>query len=116
MLEWIRFAITAILLIIGIIAMFVSILGTYRFRFALNRIHSAAISDTFCMFFILVGLAVASGIQFSTLKILLILAFMWCTSPLSSHMLTSLEYHTDEHLDEHCEFRRLDSSREEEDA
>jgi len=81
--------------------------GTYRFRFALNRIHSAAISDTFCMFFILVGLAVASGFSFSTLKILLILAFMWCTSPISGHMLSSLEYHTDEHLDEHCEFRKL---------
>lgn len=107
MLGWIQFIITAVLIAIGIIALFVSILGTYRFRFALNRIHSAAISDTFCMFFILVGLAVASGFSFSTLKILLILAFMWCTSPISGHMLSSLEYHTDEHLDEHCEFRKL---------
>jgi len=106
-IEWIRFGITAALIAMGIIALFVSILGTYRFRFALNRIHSAAISDTFCMFFILVGLAVASGFSFSTLKILLILAFMWCTSPISGHMLSSLEYHTDEHLDEHCEFRKL---------
>lgn len=106
-IEWIRFGITAALIAMGIIALFVSILGTYRFRFALNRIHSAAISDTFCMFFILVGLAVASGFSFSTLKILLILAFMWCTSPISGHMLSSLEYHTDEHLGEHCEFRKL---------
>lgn len=106
-LEWIRFGITAALFAVGVFALFVSILGTYRFRFALNRIHSAAISDTFCMFFILVGLAVASGLNFSTLKILLILGFMWCTSPLSAHMLTSLEYYTDEHLGEHCEFRRL---------
>ena len=103
--EWIRFAVTALLLAIGIIALFISILGTYRFKFALNRIHSAAISDTFCMFFILIGLAVASGFNFSTLKILLILAFMWLASPLSSHMLTSLEYHADEHLKEHVEFR-----------
>lgn len=107
--EWIRFAVIAILFAIGVIALFVSILGTYRFRFALNRIHSAAISDTFCMFFILAGLAVASGLNFTTLKILLVLAFMWCTSPLSAHMLSSLEYHTDEHLGEHCEFRRLKS-------
>lgn len=107
--EWIRFAVTAVLFAIGIIALFVSILGTYRFHFALNRIHSAAISDTFCMFFILVALAVASGFNFTTLKILLVLAFMWCTSPISAHMLASLEYHTDEHLDAHCEFRRLRS-------
>lgn len=107
--EWIRFAITALLLAIGIAALFVSILGTYRFHFALNRIHSAAISDSFCMFFILIALAVASGFSFSTLKILLILAFMWCTAPISSHMLTSLEYYTDEHLGEHCEIRRLRS-------
>ncbi|MBE6759713.1 MAG: monovalent cation/H(+) antiporter subunit G [Ruminococcaceae bacterium] len=109
MLGWIQFIITAVLIAIGIIALFVSILGTYRFRFALNRIHSAAISDTFCMFFILAGLAVASGFNFATLKILLILAFMWCTSPISAHMLASLEYHTDEHLEQHCEFRRLKS-------
>ena len=109
MLGWVQFAITAALIAMGIIALFVSILGTYRFRFALNRIHSAAISDTFCMFFILAGLAVASGFTFATLKILLILAFMWCTSPISAHMLASLEYHTDEHLEQHCEFRRLKS-------
>ena len=109
MLGWIQFAVTAALIAMGIIALFVSILGTYRFRFALNRIHSAAISDTFCMFFILAGLAVASGFSFATLKILLILAFMWCTSPISAHMLASLEYHTDEHLEQHCEFRRLKS-------
>ncbi len=112
-LEWIRFIITAVLFGIGIIALFVSILGTYRFHFALNRIHSAAISDTFCMFFILIGLAVASGFNFATLKILLILAFMWFTSPLSSHMLTSLEYHTDEHLERHLEFHHLNESKEE---
>ncbi len=109
MLGWIQFAVTAALIAMGIIALFVSILGTYRFRFALNRIHSAAISDTFCMFFILAGLAVASGFNFATLKILLILVFMWCTSPISAHMLASLEYHTDEHLEQHCEFRRLKS-------
>ena len=108
-LAWVQFAFTALLIGLGVLALFVSILGTYRFRFALNRIHSAAISDTFCMFFILAGLAVASGVSFSTLKILLILAFMWCTSPLSAHMLASLEYHTDEHLEQHCEFRRLKS-------
>ena len=113
MLGWIQFAVTAALIAMGISALFVSILGTYRFRFSLNRIHSAAISDTFCMFFILAGLAVASGFSFATLKILLILAFMWCTSPISAHMLASLEYHTDEHLEQHCEFRRLKSKEEE---
>lgn len=111
-IEWAQFVLTALLIGFGIIALFVSILGTYRFKFALNRIHSAAISDTFCMFFILAGLAVASGFSFATLKILLILAFMWCTSPISAHMLASLEYHTDEHLEQHCEFRRLKTKEE----
>ncbi len=114
LIEWIRFGVTALLFAIGIIALFVSILGTYRFRFALNRIHSAAISDTFCMFFILVGLAVASGFNFTTLKILLVLAFMWCTSPISGHMLSSLEYHTDEHLSKHCRIKHLEKKEEEE--
>ena len=112
-LEWIRFSITALLFAAGIFSLFVSILGTYRFRFALNRIHSAAICDTACMFFILVGLAVASGLNAGTLKILLVLSFMWFTSPVSSHMLTSLEYYTDEHLEKHLKFHRLSDEKEE---
>ena len=108
--EMIRFIITAVFLGIGVISLFISLLGTYRFHFALNRIHSAAISDTFCMFFILVGLAVASGLNLATLKILLVLAFMWFTSPLSSHMLTSLEYYTDEHLPKHCKIEKIDKT------
>ena len=111
--EWIRFVLTALLFAAGIFSLFVSILGTYRFHFALNRIHSAAICDTACMFFILTGLAVASGFNAATLKILLVLAFMWFTSPLSSHMLTSLEYHTDAHLEKHLKFFRLKDSKEE---
>ena len=110
--EVFRFIIVAVLLGVGVISMFISILGTYRFRFALNRIHSAAVSDTFSMFFILVGLAVASGFNLATLKILLVLAFMWFTSPLSSHMLTSLEYYTDEHLPEHCKIVKTDAKEE----
>lgn len=114
--EWIRFAITAFLLGFGVIALFVSLLGVYRFRFALNRIHAAAICDTFCMFFVLLGLAVASGWQFATLKILLILGFMWFTCPLSAHFLTSLEFHTDEHLEKHLQFKRLNKTQDKEDA
>ena len=113
-LEQIRFAAVALLCAVGVFSLFVSILGTYRFHFALNRIHSAAISDTACMFFIIIALVLASGFSMTSAKLLLILAFMWFTSPLSSHMLTSLEYHTDEHLEKHLEFHRLDDDREDE--
>ena len=110
--DWIRFILVALMMFLGIAALFISILGTYRFHFALNRIHSAAICDTFCMFFILTALAIASGFHFTTLKILLVLAFMWFTSPLSGHMLTSLELHTDEHLGRHLEFQGLEQEEE----
>lgn len=111
--EWIRFGFTAALLATGIISLFISVLGTFRFKFALNRIHSTAVSDTFSMFFILVGLIFATGFDFSALKLLLVLLFMWFVSPISSHMLTSLEYHTDEHLKEHCKFKPLKNDGEE---
>ena len=61
MFETIRYLIAAILLMIGVAAAAVSILGVFRFRFVMNRMHCAAIVDTLSMAAICGGLMVATG-------------------------------------------------------
>ena len=101
-LEWIRFGLTAALSVSGLAVIVVSVLGTYRFRFALNRIHSAAMTDTLGLALLVAGMLVAEGATLAALKMLLVVGFMWVTSPISSHMLVKLEVVTDRELRDHC--------------
>ena len=100
--EWIRFGITAALCLAGVLTLVLSVLGTFCFRFALNRIHAAALTDTLGLMLILAGAMVGSGDFAWILRFAVLLFFQWCTSPLASHMMSKLEYLTDETLPEHC--------------
>ena len=43
MLEWIRFGLVAACFVSGLVVLFISIFGTYRLRYSLNRMHAASI-------------------------------------------------------------------------
>lgn len=101
-LEWIRFGAVALCLVSGLIVLYISVFGTFRFRFALNRIHASAMTDTLVLILFTVGMIVAVGTSFTALKFLLALVLQWCTSPLSAHMLAKFEYLTDDRLSEYC--------------
>lgn len=111
--EWIQFGLVALLFLCGFFVLFVSIFGVYRLKFALNRIHAQALSDTLTMLLVLVGCAVAYGFGFSAAKLILVVVFMWMTSPVSAHMLAKLEFVTDENLSDHCEIEKIDGGEEE---
>ena len=102
-LEWLRFILVALCMLGGMFTMIVAILGLYRFDFALNRIHSAAMGDTLSLFLFVLGLVIALGWNVVALKLVLVLLLQWLTSPLASHMLAQFEYHADEHLAEHID-------------
>lgn len=102
-LEWLRFILVALCMLGGMFTMIVAILGLYRFDFALNRIHSAAMGDTLSLFLFVLGLVIAVGWNVVALKLVLVLLLQWLTSPLASHMLAQFEYHADEHLAEHID-------------
>ena len=98
MLDWIRFGVTAFFLLAALICFASEVLGLFRFDFVMNRMHSAGVGDTFALFCVIMGLAVASGFRFATLKLFLILLFMWFTSPVSTHFLSQVEYYTNKDL------------------
>ena len=55
-----RFVIAALLTLAGVFCMISSVLGLYRFRYALTRIHAASLMDTVSIFLMLSGLSVAT--------------------------------------------------------
>lgn len=98
--QWIKFAAAAVCLAIGITFMVLSVFGVNRFKRALNRMHAAAMGDTLGILFVFLSLIIMRGFSMDSLKLLLVIAFFWTASPVSSHMLSRLEAMTDEHLGE----------------
>lgn len=91
----------SIFLVLGIMCGIISILGIYRFKFVMNRMHAAAIVDALSLSLIVVGLIIISLNLDFVFKLALILVFQWVGSPIASHMVMRLEKETDKELDKH---------------
>ena len=107
MLAWIQFGATALLLIAGVLALAAAVVGVSRFEFVLNRLHAAGVGDTLGILCIVAGLVVATGFHMDSLKLLLLIVFMWLTSPTSTHFLSMVEMRTNPHIDRYV--RRIRS-------
>ena len=79
---------------IGAVFILTSVIGVFRFKFVLNRMHSAALADTCGILFFIAGLAILSGFTFTTAKLLIIIPLFWLTSPISGHLLSNLVKNT----------------------
>ncbi|MFI3213465.1 MAG: monovalent cation/H(+) antiporter subunit G [Eubacteriales bacterium] len=101
--EWIRFIVGTIVLAIGLCTFALEIFGAYRFSFVINRMHAAAIGDTLGIGISLVGLMIFSGINYTTLKLFLVIVFLWLASPVSSHLIARFEVMTNDKIGDHCE-------------
>ncbi len=86
----IRIVAAIALMSIGALFTLISVIGVFRLKFVLNRMHSAALADTCGILFIIIGLVVLSGFTFMSLKLILILVIFWITSPVSGHLLSNL--------------------------
>jgi len=102
-LEWIRFGAGTLLLILGLGIFFLEIFGVFKFSYVLNRMHAAAMGDTLGLGACLTGLILLSGFNITSVKLALVLIFLWLASPVASHLIARLEVVTNEHLAESCE-------------
>ena len=102
-LEWIRFLAGVGLLLVGMGIFVLQLFGVFKFKYVLNRMHAAAMGDTLGIGVSLTGMMLLSGFNFTSLKMALIIVFLWLASPVSSHLISRLEVVTNEHLAEHCE-------------
>lgn len=100
-----RFVLGAAFIVVGVFFSMVSVLGTFKFKYVLNRMHSAAMGDTLAILFVLVGLIIFSGISFASLKLAVIIVFFWLASPVSSHLISNLTATVDrKRAEELCEY------------
>ena len=107
MSEAVRFILSAALMVTGIVSILLSVLGVFKFRFVLNRMHCAAITDTMGALCILLSLAVAAGGFADVVKLAIILCLLWIGSPISSHLVGRMEVSTDSDLVGHVKLKKF---------
>lgn len=95
-----RFILCAAMMGVGMFFEISAVIGVYRFHTALQRMHAAAMGDTLGLFFILLGLTVANGLDLTAAKFLMLVFLLWNTSPIASHLIGKLEYETNEGLEQ----------------
>lgn len=98
MIGWIRFWITAVLLVFGLLSFLAAVVGNYRFGYILNRVHAGGIGDTQGLFLVVLAMIVSSSRALDIAKLILLVVFMWTTSPVSSHFLSQIAYRTDKEI------------------
>ncbi len=105
MWDYIQVISGGIFILMGIFFIVTEVLGVYRFKYSVTRIHAAALGDTGGLFFTLLGLIILNGLQASSIKIAAIVAIMWITSPVSGHLLSMMISHTDDDFTKETEIK-----------
>lgn len=91
-MEWIRFILAAILILGGLFIAISAAIGVFKFKECLTRMHAAAMGDTLALGLVLTGLILLFGISLTSLKLGLIVVFLWMASPVSSHLIAQMTY------------------------
>lgn len=99
MIDVIRLIACIILTGLGLCCLVSGVVGVYRFKYALSRIHAAALLDTVGILLMLLGVICATGWSVTSLKLLVVVGFLWLTSPVSSHLIGRLEITINDELE-----------------
>lgn len=71
----------------GLFFFLIGTIGVLRFPDALTRAHGAAKCDTLGAALCLSGLILHFGLSFTSIKLLLVIIFLWSTNPTGTHVL-----------------------------
>ena len=78
-------------LALAVFIFFSEVRGFYKFKYVMNRMHAAAMGDTLGIGSVVIAVAVLTGGLSATLKLVLILLFMFLTGPVLTHLLAGAE-------------------------
>ena len=106
-MEIIRFVFAACFMLGGLFILGVATLGLFRLSNALNRLHAAAKCDTLGALMVLTSLAILVGLNFTTLKLLILIVFIWLTNPVAVFMIGRAEVLTNPHIEDECDVVEL---------
>ena len=106
----IRILIAGIFILMGLFTLGIAVVGIFRLSTMLNRIHVAAKCDTMGTLLVLTGLIILSGFTFFSLKLFLVIVFLWLCNPVASHLIARAEVMTNPDLNVICDFVDLTQS------
>ncbi len=112
LISGIQFVLGIGFLLAGVYIFVVELIGVFKFKYVLNRMHAAAMGDTIGLGLSLLGLIILCGFNYTSLKMALIIVFLWLASPVSSHLIARLEVTTNEELDKFCDIRGIEIAEE----
>ena len=101
--EWSLFGISALLLVCGLFLMLSAVIGQYRFHYVLNRMHAASMGDSLGLPLVFLGLCISAPDWVTIVKLALVCAFIWITSPTGGHLIARLELTSNEHPENEME-------------
>ena len=104
--EWVRFWIIAVIIILALISFILSVIGVNRFSFVMNRLHAAGIGDSLGLMLAMIAMMIFSGFTMTTLKLMLLVVFMWFTAPTSTHFISQIEFFTNKKLEDHVRMKK----------
>ena len=87
----IREIIAALCIILGLFVFLCATFGVFRFKYVMNKMHAAALGDTMGLFLLVLGLMILGGGFFVIAKLVLIILFLWLTSPIATHLIAKVE-------------------------
>ena len=76
-----------ILIIVGSVFSIIGAIGLLRFPDFFSRLHAAGITDTVGAWSIILGFLLQAGITLTSVKLIMIIIFLFFTSPTSTHAL-----------------------------
>lgn len=71
----------------GGVFLVISAVGVYRFPDVFTRMHAASVGDTLALGLMMAGMVLQAGFTLATVKLLLILLFMFFAGPATTHAL-----------------------------
>ena len=95
----IKFLLVAALTLSGLFMLLSGVVGIFKFRYALTRIHAAALFDTVGILLMGTGVMIATGWSFTVLKMIGVILALWLTSPVASHLIGRMEITINDELD-----------------
>lgn len=102
-MELIRLIMMILFIGSGMFIFGVATFGLFKFDYILNRIHVAAKCDTLASLLIIIGLMFYSGLTITTLKLAIVVVFLWLSNPVGTHLIGQTEIITNKDIEKRCE-------------
>ncbi len=84
---------TIVFFVLGAFFFMVGTVGLIRLPDALTRVHATTKADTLGLGLIIVGLWLQLGFEIVSIKLLIILVFIWITNPTAAHLIGKALYY-----------------------